>query len=201
MGRLPSKVWETGRGDCPNLRRDLGPGADVHGGDRPMIENVRTTTTTTKQRPPARPLRPRSRFGYDHQWWGEARGGQGRSPIVLVLDAPAASLSGVRRSDLAGLRVRRALARRRLGRGAPDRRRRLDAAGPGRARPDRPLVPALVPGAGPARLAGGRPARLAVRAGGADRDGGREPGPGRRAGRDEPAGRPGVHLPRAGSGR
>src|SRR4051794_23128804 len=33
-----------------------------------MIQDVRTTT----QRSSARPQRPRSRFGYDHRWWGEA---------------------------------------------------------------------------------------------------------------------------------
>ena len=64
---------------------------------------------------------------------------------------------------------------------------------------DRPVVPALEPGPGPRRLAGGRPARLAVPPGDAAGHGDRERRPGRRAGRAEQGGRPRVHAP--GTGR
>src|SRR5262249_22944488 len=86
----------------------------------------------------------------------------GGPPFLLVDDPPAASLPRVRGPFPLCLRVRRALAGRRLGRSAPYGRRRLDAPRPLLDRPDRPVVPALEPGGGTAALAGDRPARLAV---------------------------------------
>ena len=52
-------------------------GASIFRGGRPIVCNVRTTITKKSMRPG----RPRSRFGYDHRWWGESepRDERGRS--------------------------------------------------------------------------------------------------------------------------
>ena len=116
------------------------------------MPDIRAVTTPTRQKP-GRPRRPRSRYGYDHHWWGEPRrvavgrptrtGGPpaGRCPAWLSSCRPDRLRGG---GDLA---------RRAVGRRAPGRGRRLGP--PGLApRPDRPLAPAARPGLGPARLAG-----------------------------------------------
>ncbi len=50
--------------NAPSRRGD----ASIFLGERPIVCNVRTTITQK----PTRPRRRRSRFGYDHRWWGES---------------------------------------------------------------------------------------------------------------------------------
>src|SRR5262249_4759683 len=123
---------------CPG-DRSLGPSSGGSSGPRMADKDpcaYLLTTIAGAWRTAAVPVRLRPPLV------GRGRAARGRPPVVLVGDATASAVPGVRGPVAAVLRARGPLARRGVVRGAPDGGRRLDATRTCDARPDRPLAPA-----------------------------------------------------------